>query len=76
MWSEKQKFWSGPDISEDQLQVDAGGECDQGRGAVGGRLGWLRKDDGEVVCCSDGYDKMQKLVLDVGTEDTNSGYCK
>ena len=62
------------DLSEDQLQVDAGGECDQDRGAVGDGLGRLWKDDGEVVCCSNGYNKIQKLVLDVGTEDTNSGY--
>ena len=36
------------DFNEEQLEVHAGGERDEARGAVGDRDAWLRQDDGQL----------------------------
>ena len=36
------------DFNKEQLEVHAGGERDEARGAVGDRDAWLRQDDGKL----------------------------
>merc|ERR1711872_297257 len=43
-----EEAWWRKDFNEEQLEVHAGGERDEARGAMGDRDAWLRQDDGSL----------------------------